>query len=145
MAGVCLDGVKRLVDVASVDEYIQTMCVCKRMLYHLQPCRQCKGNTHAYVVKILPKPRQLFNAIHADEQSLTTMPRKNLAKSRSAAADAYIVTSFFFSALPYDASDPHAEEFDVDNFRCKCGKFWYNSKEKCTKNRCEYAAWDSKI
>ena len=177
VAGVSLDGVKRLVDVASVDEYIQAMCVCKRAVYCLYPCPQCDGETHARTVKIMPKPLQLINMIQATaaasddvtsgknddtvgtsrlrqnddvvrggyvNRAIRKLLRRNVDKSQ-AAADAYIVKGTWSPALPYDATDPHAEEFDVENFRCKCGKFRYNLEETCTKNRCEYATGDSKI
>ena len=71
MAGVSLDDVKRLMDVNAMHHHVSVMCVCKRSLYHLYPCRQCKGNTHAYVVKILPRPLQLFNYIWAAESALS--------------------------------------------------------------------------
>ena len=186
MAGASLDGVKRLVDVNAMHHHVSVMCVCKRSLYRLYSCRRCKGNTHACVVKILPKPLQIFNYIWAAESSLPNgdtanvdvtsnqnddiiassrlrrqnqdvsrsnvvrravqkVLRRNVDKSQAAAADAYIVKGTNRVALPYDENDPLAKEFDVENFRCKCGKFRYNSSKTCTKYRCEYSSKDSKI
>ena len=186
VAGVSLDGVKRLVDVKLMDEYIQAMCVCKRAIYRLKPCSKCKGTAHARVVNILPKPLQLVNAIQAAERSrldaeaasdgvtsdashhrlatsrlprnqvaprsdcvrraVRKLLRRNVDKShQSTAADVYLLRFPNHDALPFVESHQLAEEFDLENLRCKCGLLSYNLSDECTEKRCEYACVDSKL
>ena len=46
---------------------------------------------------------------------------------------------------PNDASEPHAEEFDVVNRRCKCGKLPYPQSRACNEKRCAHGHKDGKI
>ena len=58
---------------------------------------------------------------------------------------AYLVRSVHEIVIPNDASEPHAEEFDVENRRCKCGQLRYPGSRGCNEERCAYGFQDGKI